>query len=179
MANRKYSGKFRKKAITLEKTQRARGRTARKSITPLSRKRSRSADRCFRAAKLSGDIVLENALEDMSDVEKSEVEPGNYISVLKTQELYGNWKWNKDTFRVLEIEEDEANNKMPKKLKDIIKDKETLLEVWITILALAKLEADYSNDQQAWQMIFKKAVQWLRKQGVDYNAFKSSATKLI
>lgn len=70
--------------------------------------------------------------------------------IINLQEIYGNWNWNANTFKAINLNEGKADKSIPKELQDIVSDEKTLLEAWITILALAKLERDNEDSKEAW-----------------------------
>ena len=103
----------------------------------------------------------------------------SYMEVVGEQELYGNWKWDKTTLSVIGVAEDKAQSNIPEELKVQFNDVKTLREVWITILALVKLEIDYASSKESWQLVFKKAVEWLKNSGINYAEYKQAAEKVI
>lgn len=99
--------------------------------------------------------------------------------IIDQQEMYGNWNWNKATLNSINVDEQKATSNIPIALKGKISDQNTLMSVWITILALTVLQLKYADSKPSWQLIFKKAVQWLNKLGVSFTEFKELASKLI
>ena len=51
--------------------------------------------------------------------------------------------------------------------------------VWMTILVLLWLETACAKDQKAWLLIHQKGCEWLREQGVDYEATKQLGQSYI
>jgi len=103
----------------------------------------------------------------------------SYMEIVGKQELYGNWKWEKTTLSVIGIAEDKAQSNIPEELKVQFNNVKILREVWITILALVKLEIDYASSKESWQLVFKKAVEWLKNSGINYAKYKQAAEKVI
>ena len=112
---------------------------------------------------------------------KSKYEGSNisYMEIIAKQELYGNWKWDKTTLSVIGVAEDKAGGNIPEELKVQFNDVKILREVWITILTLVKLEIDYASSKESWQLVFKKAVQWLKNSGINYAKYKPAGEKVI
>lgn len=102
-----------------------------------------------------------------------------YSKVVVKQEMFGNWVWNAETFSAIGVPEADARSNIPEGLTKTISDEKTLLTVWVTILALARLEHTYANSRESWQLVYKKSVQWLKKSGVNYAEYKSIANMII
>jgi len=120
------------------------------------------------------------SLEDHEEIKEKYVQNIKpYERVIETQDIYGNWNWEKDAFKAIGIKEEEAKKNIPEELQAIVNNEESLLNMWITIIALAKLETKCADSKSSWQLIFKKAVSWLKKGGVEYENFKKFAVNLI
>lgn len=117
--------------------------------------------------------------EEKLDVKGRTLIDTAYSKVVEKQEMFGNWVWNKETFSAIGIPEADARSNIPEGLKKSITDKKTLLTVWVTILALARLEHSYANSRESWQLVYKKSVQWLKKSGLIYAEYKSIANMII
>jgi len=119
---------------------------------------------------------LHNEEDKRVDLKKA---PKEYEEIVKQQTLYGYWDWTSTIFDTIKVIEQTAHDNIPSKLKSTISDEKKLLTAWITILVLNKLESDCKESKESWILIFRKALQWLRKTGIKYEEFKDSASQII
>eukprot|EP00826_Nyctotherus_ovalis_P009891 TRINITY_DN12620_c0_g1_i7.p1 TRINITY_DN12620_c0_g1~~TRINITY_DN12620_c0_g1_i7.p1 ORF type:complete len:203 (+),score=26.14 TRINITY_DN12620_c0_g1_i7:122-730(+) len=103
----------------------------------------------------------------------------DYMKIIANQEMFGNWNWEKTVFDALDVDEAKAHSCIPAKLKEMLSDGKDLLAVWVTILAMAKLEMCCADSESSWQLLFKKAAQWLKKYCVSYQEFETLTKKII
>ncbi len=97
-----------------------------------------------------------------------------YEVISELQEFTGQWMWKEETLKALKLDPAKAGN-VPADLKAKFADEALLKNVWITILAIAKLESECATDVAAWQLIYLKANKWLKMNKVKYEDFKTLA----
>jgi len=57
--------------------------------------------------------------------------------------------------------------------------KENKLDILITIAVLVWLETFSKENYNSWQMIFKKAIDWLDMQGIKYNEYSNIGKQIL
>ena len=122
------------------------------------------------------DVFLqEDMSQDYFNNEKTTIDEKKIIKsmdILKMQDSNGFWIYSEDLREFLKFsKKEEIINNLPVKIKDLVNS----LDIMVTILVLQWLNKNDSQNQSSWKLIFKKAVSWLKKQGIvfkEYEDFK-------
>jgi len=112
----------------------------------------------------------EDALTEKISESKGEIVGRKlYEQIAELQEFTGEWILNGKLLSLIQGAELEIKKIAEKIAK--IDDEEIKKKIVGTILSMQKLENSCIDDKLAWNMIFKKAIRWLKMQGIEYNDF--------
>jgi len=95
----------------------------------------------------------------------------SYNEVLKSQNIDGAWRDN--NLKKLDKSISKLFDAIPIQISDAVNDKNELVAVWITLLILVYLEKKQAALESEWKLIARKGKNFLKKQGIDYEANKA------
>jgi hypothetical protein len=96
-----------------------------------------------------------------------------FLELVKNQQIEGYWFLNEENIKLINENEKDILDKIPKQLENL--NSNVKLNLWFTILALKWIEHYFPKDKDSLRLIIKKASQWLIKNGIDYKVLKSEA----
>ena len=101
----------------------------------------------------------------------------SYLDVVILQNFDGYWDHNNPKL-LATVLRTPTLQQAPAQIRSISSNISTQT-VWMTILVLLWLETVCAKDQKAWLLIHQKGCEWLREQGVDYEATKQLGQSYI
>ena len=121
------------------------------------------------------EIQEESKFSEAAWAAEPAVDPKFFMNVVMKQQLRGNWKVEQLTLEFLGLTKDRLASTTPK----AIQSHDEMQQIWLTVLILHWLEGLFQGQKDQWEMIHRKAVAWLMKQGVAYKDYKEEAGKVL
>lgn len=96
-----------------------------------------------------------------------------FLTLVKRQQVEGFWVLNEENRKLIDENENDILIKSPQQLQNI--NLQIRNNIWFTSLVLKWIEHYFPKDKDSLHLIFKKALQWVNKNGVDYKKIKAEA----
>ena len=112
-----------------------------------------------------------NALSDSASTKQSATgSSGSYLDIIKKQKFEGFWD-SQDSSIHQTILKNGTLPEIPEQIKNI--NASLAQTIWLTLLVLLWLEVSCQSERKAWLLIYQKGINWLKKNGVNYEETKN------
>ena len=120
--------------------------------------------------KLSPTVNSGSYLDAIKKLKLGSVNSGSYLDVIKKQKFEGFWD-PQDSSIHQSILKNGVLPEIPEQIKTL--NSPLAQTIWVTILVLLWLEVSCQSERKAWLLIYQKGINWLKKNGVNYEENKS------